>query len=263
MEGQRDGRLRRAGISDAWTLTDRFSLTTGDANTTGLVPDGGAVQVGALLADPAVDPRAVVTGPITGAVTGRAIGSGRIHPAVRRLGSPEGCRCLHERHQPDLELRPWNGDVRLLRVERLEQRPLGAGQLRVPGRASREARSSPASPATIRRSTAAASTTTSTSAAMPRPTRCTQRLRSTSPTGCGRTSAFATRNYEIDYTLDEGTGRHHRFRRVGRPVRDLVDGGPQLPVHGPDGRLRAHQPGSPDAAVRRLSGRPRSPRQRQ
>ena len=62
-------------ISDAWTLTDRFSLTTGDANTTGLVPDGGAVQVGALLADPAVDPRAVVTGPITGAVTGRAIGS--------------------------------------------------------------------------------------------------------------------------------------------------------------------------------------------
>jgi iron complex outermembrane receptor protein len=62
-------------ISDAWTLTDRFSLTTGDANTTGLVPDGGAVQVGALLADPAVDSRAVVTGPITGAVTGRAIGS--------------------------------------------------------------------------------------------------------------------------------------------------------------------------------------------
>jgi hypothetical protein len=46
-------------VSDAWTLTDRFSLTTGDANTTGLVPDGGAVQVGALLADPAVDPRAV------------------------------------------------------------------------------------------------------------------------------------------------------------------------------------------------------------
>ncbi|MGH8242698.1 MAG: TonB-dependent receptor domain-containing protein, partial [Steroidobacteraceae bacterium] len=62
-------------ITDAWTLTDRFSLTTGDANTTGLVPDGGAVQVGALLADPATDPRAVVTGPITGAVTGRAIGN--------------------------------------------------------------------------------------------------------------------------------------------------------------------------------------------
>jgi outer membrane receptor protein involved in Fe transport len=62
-------------ISDGWTLTDRFSYTTGDANTTGLVPDGGAVQVGALLADPTVDPRAVVTGPITGAVTGRAIGA--------------------------------------------------------------------------------------------------------------------------------------------------------------------------------------------
>jgi outer membrane receptor protein involved in Fe transport len=62
-------------IADALTLTDRFSFTTGDANTTGLVPDGGAVQVGALLADPAVDPRAVVIGPITGAVTGRAIGA--------------------------------------------------------------------------------------------------------------------------------------------------------------------------------------------
>jgi iron complex outermembrane receptor protein len=61
-------------ITDAWTLTDRFSLTRGDANTTGLVPDGGAVQVGALLADPTVDPRAVVIGPITGAVTGRVIG---------------------------------------------------------------------------------------------------------------------------------------------------------------------------------------------
>ena len=62
-------------ITDSLTLTDRFSLTTGDANTTGLVPDGGAVQVGALLANPTVDPRAVVTGPITGAVTGRPIGN--------------------------------------------------------------------------------------------------------------------------------------------------------------------------------------------
>ena len=33
-------------ISESWTLTDRFSYTQGDANTTGLVPDGGAVQVG-------------------------------------------------------------------------------------------------------------------------------------------------------------------------------------------------------------------------
>jgi outer membrane receptor protein involved in Fe transport len=62
-------------ITDDWQLTDRFSLTKGDADTVGLVPDGGAVQVGALLADPAADPRAVVVGPITGAVTGRAIGN--------------------------------------------------------------------------------------------------------------------------------------------------------------------------------------------
>jgi iron complex outermembrane receptor protein len=62
-------------IADDWQLTDRFGFTSGDADTTGLVPDGGAVQVGALLANPTVDPRAVVVGPITGAVTGRPIGN--------------------------------------------------------------------------------------------------------------------------------------------------------------------------------------------
>ncbi|MEX2125860.1 MAG: TonB-dependent receptor [Woeseia sp.] len=61
-------------IADDWELTDRFSFTGGDADTVGLVPDGGAVQVGALLADPSVDTRAVVTGPIAGSVSGRAIG---------------------------------------------------------------------------------------------------------------------------------------------------------------------------------------------
>src|SRR5690606_38270955 len=55
-------------IAGDWQLTDRFSLTKGDADTIGLVPRGGAVQVGALLADPTVDPEAVVIGPITGAV---------------------------------------------------------------------------------------------------------------------------------------------------------------------------------------------------
>lgn len=62
-------------ITDGWELTDRFSFTAGDADTLGLVPNGGAVQVGALLADPGVDDEAVVTGPITGAVSGRAIGN--------------------------------------------------------------------------------------------------------------------------------------------------------------------------------------------
>ncbi|HZD52520.1 MAG TPA: TonB-dependent receptor, partial [Woeseiaceae bacterium] len=62
-------------ITNDWQLTDRFGLTKGDADTLGLVPDGGAVQVGALLADPSADDRAVVTGPITGAVTGRPIAS--------------------------------------------------------------------------------------------------------------------------------------------------------------------------------------------
>ncbi|MEX2494549.1 MAG: TonB-dependent receptor [Woeseia sp.] len=62
-------------FADEWTLTDRFSYTAGNADTLGLVPDGGAVQISALLADPSADTRAVVTGPIAGRVTGRAIGS--------------------------------------------------------------------------------------------------------------------------------------------------------------------------------------------
>ena len=62
-------------ITDDWELTDRFSYTAGAADTLGLVPDGGAVRVGDLLADPATDDRAVVTGAITGTVSGRAIGN--------------------------------------------------------------------------------------------------------------------------------------------------------------------------------------------
>lgn len=73
-------------IADSWTLTDRFSFTSGDADTVGLVPDGGAVQVGALLTNPAIDPRAVVIGPITGAVTGRAIGGGEF---IQQFGAWE------------------------------------------------------------------------------------------------------------------------------------------------------------------------------
>ncbi|MDH4109789.1 MAG: TonB-dependent receptor [Gammaproteobacteria bacterium] len=62
-------------ITDDWELTDRFSYTSGAADTLGLVPDGGAVNVGDLLADPSIDTLAVVTGPLSGAVTGRAITS--------------------------------------------------------------------------------------------------------------------------------------------------------------------------------------------
>jgi len=60
-------------IADDWELTDRFGYTAGDADTLGLVPNGGAVQISALLADPTIDTAAVVTGPITGRVSGRSI----------------------------------------------------------------------------------------------------------------------------------------------------------------------------------------------
>lgn len=71
-------------LSSDWTLTDRFGYTAGDADTLGLVPDGGAVQISALLADPTVDPMAVVTGPITGSVSHRAIGSSEY---IQRYGA--------------------------------------------------------------------------------------------------------------------------------------------------------------------------------
>ncbi len=68
-------------IADDWELTDRFGYTSGAADTLGLVPNGGAVQISALLADPTVDPGAVVIGVptmenptgISGSVTGRPI----------------------------------------------------------------------------------------------------------------------------------------------------------------------------------------------
>ena len=73
-------------VTDDWQLVNRFSYTSGDADTLGLVPDGGAVQISALLADPTVDTLAVVTGPITGSVTGRAIGTGEY---IQRFGAWE------------------------------------------------------------------------------------------------------------------------------------------------------------------------------
>ncbi len=73
-DGSITGGSVRFDFADGWELVDRFNYTSGDADTLGLVPGSGAVRVGALLADPSVDPGAVVTGPITGAITGRPIG---------------------------------------------------------------------------------------------------------------------------------------------------------------------------------------------
>ena len=73
-------------VGNDWTMTDRFGFTSGNADTLGLVPDGGAVNVGDLRANPALDSLAVVTGPITGAVSGRAIGDDEY---IQRLGAWE------------------------------------------------------------------------------------------------------------------------------------------------------------------------------
>lgn len=72
-DGSVTGGSIRFDFADDWNLANRFNYTSGDADTLGLVPDGGAVNVNALLANPALDDRAVVTGPLTGRVTGDAI----------------------------------------------------------------------------------------------------------------------------------------------------------------------------------------------
>lgn len=62
-------------INDHWSLSDSLNFTKGNADTLGFVPNGGAVNVGALIADASLDNSAVVSGSLTGAVTGNAIGS--------------------------------------------------------------------------------------------------------------------------------------------------------------------------------------------
>ncbi|MCB1053359.1 MAG: TonB-dependent receptor [Acidobacteria bacterium] len=74
-DGTVTGGSARFDFSNGWELVDRFNFTQGDADTVGLVPAGGAVNVGALLNDPSVDPNAEVIGALTGRVTGRSIGN--------------------------------------------------------------------------------------------------------------------------------------------------------------------------------------------
>lgn len=85
-DGSMTGGSFKADFADGWQLVERFSFTDGDADTTGLVPDGGAVQIGALRADPTIDALAVINGPITGSVSGRAIGDDEF---IQRFGAWE------------------------------------------------------------------------------------------------------------------------------------------------------------------------------
>ena len=61
-------------LNDNWSLSDSLNYTDGDADTIGFVPNGGAVNVGALIANPALDAGAVITGPLSGAVSGGPVG---------------------------------------------------------------------------------------------------------------------------------------------------------------------------------------------
>ena len=176
-------------ITDGWTLTDRFSLTTGDANTTGLVPDGGAVQVGALLADPAVDPRAVVIGPITGAVTGRAIGADEF---IQQFGAWEVLKDV-DAFTNDISL-TWDFErgsatfgYYASSVSSNDLWALGNSEYQVVEQGGEIVTG-------IACNDPAVDSCGFNYAAMPRRTRCTRRRPSTSPTRCGRTSESAMRN---------------------------------------------------------------------
>jgi outer membrane receptor protein involved in Fe transport len=104
-----DGSMSGGSVSfeilDGWDLTDRVSYTAGNADTLGLVPDGGAVQISALIADPTLDPTAVIVGPITGSVSGRAIANSEY---IQRFGAWEVRKGI-EAFTNDLSLaRAWD-----------------------------------------------------------------------------------------------------------------------------------------------------------
>lgn len=74
-DGSVTGAVVVLDITDNWQLTNRASFTAGNADTLGLVSRGAAVNVGDLLANPALDLEAVIVGPIEGSVSGRPVGS--------------------------------------------------------------------------------------------------------------------------------------------------------------------------------------------
>lgn len=96
-------------IADSWELNDRFGYTSGNADTLGLVPDGGAIQISALRADPTLDPLGVITAPvngITGASSGRAIAESEY---IQRFGAWEVLKNI-ESFTNDLSLaKTWDG----------------------------------------------------------------------------------------------------------------------------------------------------------
>ena len=72
-DGSITGAVVVLDVTDNWQLTNRASYTSGNADTLGLVSRGAAVNVSALLADPTLDPDAVVIGPIEGSISSRPI----------------------------------------------------------------------------------------------------------------------------------------------------------------------------------------------
>jgi outer membrane receptor protein involved in Fe transport len=96
-------------IADSWELKDRFGYTSGAADTLGLVPDGGAVQISALRADPTLDSLAVITvaaNGVTGASSGRAIAESEY---IQRFGAWEVRKDI-ESFSNDLSIaKTWDG----------------------------------------------------------------------------------------------------------------------------------------------------------
>lgn len=72
-DGSVTGAVVVLDVTDDWQLTNRASYTSGNADTLGLVPQSDPIQISALLADPSLDPAAVIVGPIEGSVSGRSI----------------------------------------------------------------------------------------------------------------------------------------------------------------------------------------------
>ena len=249
-------------IADGWTLTDRFGFTSGDADTVGLVPDGGAVQVGALLANPTVDPRAVVIGPITGAVTGRAVGSQEF---IQQFGAWEV--------RKDVE--SFTNDISLTRAFERGSATFG---YYTSSASSNDVWALGNSLYQVVEQ--GGEVVTGIACNDPAVDSCGVQLRHRRKRrrhgervvrghfvrhhGCvARGCRGSLREIRDRLHHRRRQGWQRRFRRVDRRDGGLVDGCAQLHAHRQHGRLRPHQPGSLDAAVRHLSGRPRCLGQRQ
>jgi predicted heme/steroid binding protein len=218
-------------MSDNWELTNRFGYTKGDANTLGLVPDGGAVNLGALRADPALDPSAVIIGPVEGSVTGRTINDSEY---IQRWGAWEVRKDI-ESFTNDLSLAyQWDRGTATIgfyaaNASSDEFWSLGNHKYEVVQQGGE--------------------VVTGIECNDPAIDSCNWNYDIDAVGDATTTALYAATTIDLTDRFRIDVAGHHGRQRLRR-VRGLMDGGCQLPVHGYIERIRTRQPGQQDAVLR-------------